>query len=639
MGVDARCVCDREQTSRAAPLLTTSRTSYLHVVLISLATFVSASALDGGGSLSAAQVFTSLSLLNLLIVPMNAFPWVLTGLLEARVSLRRLDEFFAQPLDPGLPLLPPSADEPAAAVQALASCDGSETPLLGVSGRFHIPPSAAAASVLPPAPFVLQLPAGGVMLLPGQLVVVCGEVGSGKSMLLRAMAGELAPAPKRDSSDELGRCCIRTAFTVAPQVPWVRTATVRDNIIFGAAFDAARYAAVLEACALGDDVMRLPLGDATVVSEGTLSGGQKQRIGLARALYDSAPALLLDDPLSALDATVGKAVWLGGVGRAPADASYGAGGASHARQSLLDRESRARIIVTQDLGLISAADIVVVMESGRVTFQGRPANCPPGVLPKAPPGGLVPAISDTVTPAPMQTFVRPNDLLGDSPSNAGMKDEVATATAPDEAEKLTEDEHAEFRQEGVLRRGVVLDYVVAVGTGLCALLLAALTVMQLSRNASDWWMSVWSSAALGGASNSGGGGNGALVRSLAGWGPRHFEAVYVGIACVNVVATAVRSVAFAYAGLRAARLLHDRLLASVAWAPLAFHDATPAGRIINRLSADQYAIDETLPFQANSECAACKCTGIGFGVEGLCVFPTLQFYLPARGGWVAPASC
>lgn len=112
-------------------------------------------------------------------------------------------------------------------------------------------------------------------------------------------------------------------------------------------------------------------------------------------------------------------------------------------------------------------------------------------------------------------------------------------------------------------------------------------------------MSIWSAASAGGG-GSGGGGNGALVRALASWGPRHFELVYVLIACANVVATAVRSVAFAFAGLRAARLLHDRLLASVAWAPMAFHDATPAGRVINRLSADQYAIDETLPFQANS---------------------------------------
>jgi ABC-type bacteriocin/lantibiotic exporter with double-glycine peptidase domain len=79
--------------------------------------------------------------------------------------------------------------------------------------------------------------------------------------------------------------------------------TIRNNILFGSAFNARRYKHVLDACALNPDLKVLDLGDRTEVGEkGTvLSGGQKARISLARAVYSSAKVLLLDDVLSAVE--------------------------------------------------------------------------------------------------------------------------------------------------------------------------------------------------------------------------------------------------------------------------------------------------------------------------------------------------
>jgi ABC-type multidrug transport system fused ATPase/permease subunit len=89
-----------------------------------------------------------------------------------------------------------------------------------------------------------------------------------------------------------------------------QSATVRENITFGRPFDEERYWAAVRASCLEADIQNgLPNGDFTPVGEKgiSLSGGQKQRINVARSIYHDADIILADDPLSALDAHVGKA--------------------------------------------------------------------------------------------------------------------------------------------------------------------------------------------------------------------------------------------------------------------------------------------------------------------------------------------
>jgi len=65
---------------------------------------------------------------------------------------------------------------------------------------------------------------------------------------------------------------------------------------------------VVDACALRSDLEILAQSDLTEIGEKgiNLSGGQKQRVSLARAVYSNRDIYLLDDPLSAVDANVGK---------------------------------------------------------------------------------------------------------------------------------------------------------------------------------------------------------------------------------------------------------------------------------------------------------------------------------------------
>lgn len=87
--------------------------------------------------------------------------------------------------------------------------------------------------------------------------------------------------------------------------------TLRENIIFGTEFDKRKYVEVVDACQLESDLKLMPAGDRTEIGERgiTLSGGQKARLSLARAVYNQSDIILMDDPISALDADVRKKVF------------------------------------------------------------------------------------------------------------------------------------------------------------------------------------------------------------------------------------------------------------------------------------------------------------------------------------------
>ncbi|XP_076254933.1 putative multidrug resistance-associated protein lethal(2)03659 isoform X1 [Rhynchophorus ferrugineus] len=136
-----------------------------------------------------------------------------------------------------------------------------------------------------------------------QLAAVIGPVGSGKTTLLHAILGELQPVS--------GSVEVTGKVSYASQEPWLFVGSVRQNITFGQAFNAKRYYDVVRVCALERDFRLFPYGDRTIVGERgvSLSGGQRARINLARAVYKQADIYLLDDPLSAVDAHVGKQIF------------------------------------------------------------------------------------------------------------------------------------------------------------------------------------------------------------------------------------------------------------------------------------------------------------------------------------------
>lgn len=182
----------------------------------------------------------------------------------------------------------------------------------------------------------------------GKLCAIIGPVGAGKSSLYQLVLGEL---PMQSGNVE-----IHGELSYGSQEPWLFPGTVRNNILFGLPYDKKRYQDVVTHCALLTDFEQLPNGDKTIVGErgSSLSGGQKARISLARAVYKRADIYLLDDPLSAVDAHVGKHLFDEVIGR----------------NGFLARDQATRILITHQVHFLNDADWIVIVEDGRISRQG-----------------------------------------------------------------------------------------------------------------------------------------------------------------------------------------------------------------------------------------------------------------------------
>lgn len=130
----------------------------------------------------------------------------------------------------------------------------------------------------------------------GSLTVLAGPSGCGKTTLLRLLAGLLTP--------ESGQITRADALSYVPQEPHLYNATLFENItLFQQGYDEASVRKALKALCLSEWAEALPQGLMTPLGEGgqSLSQGQRKRLGLARALVQDRPLILLDEPTAALD--------------------------------------------------------------------------------------------------------------------------------------------------------------------------------------------------------------------------------------------------------------------------------------------------------------------------------------------------
>ena len=143
-----------------------------------------------------------------------------------------------------------------------------------------------------------------VKILKGEHIGIIGEVGSGKTCLLNAFINNLKVF---SNNNENGNIKISGKLSFVSQNPWILNATIEENILFFNPKDEERYKKVVSICQLDPDFNILPKGDQTEIGEKglNLSGGQKARLSIARAIYSKADIYIFDDPLSALDAYVG----------------------------------------------------------------------------------------------------------------------------------------------------------------------------------------------------------------------------------------------------------------------------------------------------------------------------------------------
>uniref|UniRef100_A0A8C2H4R1 ABC-type glutathione-S-conjugate transporter n=1 Tax=Cyprinus carpio TaxID=7962 RepID=A0A8C2H4R1_CYPCA len=289
--------------------------------MVALTTFAVYVTVDESNVLDAEKAFVSLSLFNILRFPLNMLPQVISSIVQASVSLKRIQDFLSHD-----ELDPESVDR-----RNNASGNGADI----VNGTFSWAKQDQAT-----------LDNINVMVPQGSLLAVVGHVGCGKTSLVSALLGEM--------EKQEGQISIRGSVAYVPQQAWIQNATLRDNILFGRPYVEQKYRCVLEACALTPDLEVLPGGDQTEIGEKgiNLSGGQRQRVSLARALYSDADVYLLDDPLSAVDAHVAKHIF---------DKVIGPEGAL---------KGKTRILVTHGISFLPQVDNILVMVDGRVSEMG-----------------------------------------------------------------------------------------------------------------------------------------------------------------------------------------------------------------------------------------------------------------------------
>ncbi|XP_078667892.1 ATP-binding cassette sub-family C member 4-like isoform X2 [Branchiostoma floridae x Branchiostoma belcheri] len=404
----------------------------------------------------------------------------------------------------------------------------------------------------------------------GQLFTVVGSVGSGKSSLLSVILGEL-PA-------SCGEVKVDGRVSYASQQAWVFSGTVRQNILFGLPYDHLKYWKVIDCCGLSKDLEVLPNSDLTLVGDRgiTLSGGQKARINLARAVYRDADIYLLDDPLSAVDAKVGRLIF------------------ERCIQGML--KNKLRILVTHQLQYLVNSDQILIMNEGRQLAVGT--------YPELVDQGFV--FSDLVhaakkedgqTVLPSKRLVRRQSSIRSGVVDAvdTIDDEPTGDTAPEEPD--------EDRFEGSVSLRVYWDYLTA-GFGKFGLLLSLVLniVYQGSYVFTDWWLAHWAAKEeeyLNTRTNNSSAQNISEKETIT---PTVVDSsfylyVFTGVTVAVVVLSTVRTLFMFYNCIMASHNLHNSMFHAIIRTPILFFDTNPVGRILNRFSKDMGQLDEQLPWQ------------------------------------------
>uniref|UniRef100_A0A8B9K2Q6 ATP-binding cassette, sub-family C (CFTR/MRP), member 2 n=1 Tax=Astyanax mexicanus TaxID=7994 RepID=A0A8B9K2Q6_ASTMX len=346
-----------------------------------------------------------------------------------------------------------------------------------------------------------------------------------------------------------------------PQQAWVQNATLRDNVLFGSDPDERRFCRVLEACALEPDLDLLPAGVQTEIGEKgiNLSGGQKQRVSLARAVYSSADIYLLDDPLSAVDAHVGKHLFEKVIGP----------------RGLL--KDKTRILVTHGISFLPYVDEIVVLVEGVVSEVGSYSSL------RASKGAFSEFLDTYAKEEDSQDQNQSVLILCSSDSQNRNVPQRSEGDADErKGRRLIESETV---QTGRVKFSVYLQYLSSMGWGYASMFAVVYFIQSLAFIGQNLWLSDWTNDAL---RYPNGSSYPAHIRDMR-------VGAYGGLGVAQGFLVCVGTLLLADGAIHAPRTLHSRLLSNILRAPMLFFDTTPSGRVVNRFAKDMFTVDELIP--------------------------------------------
>ncbi|KAF9285261.1 hypothetical protein BGZ68_004019 [Mortierella alpina] len=534
-----------------------------------------------GNKLEPEIVFPALALFTGLRVPLLVLPYCYSEACDALISVGRIEKFLLA--QEALPLPPVDAAHEYALSIDNADFYWDQLPQKPSASSTNAEPSTEhpdedteeeqrplladqdSESTAAPEikPFLRDI---NIRIPRNSLVAIVGPVGSGKSSLLQAMVGNMNQCK--------GHLVRGASIGYASQTPWIQNATIRDNILFDTPLDEDRYWRVVKACSLERDLEGFKYQDQTLIGERgvNLSGGQKARVSLARSVYYGADTVIMDDPLSAVDAHVGRRLWEDCI--------------------LHELRGKTRIVATHQLHVLPDVDYVICMKDGRVAEQGTFDTL---MTKKGDFYTLMRRHGGHHDETNEDGTLKRRVLLRrqSSAANVAVEDADSLVSEDDECTVLQESEEPlestnippsqvveEERAEGAISSDVYRSYFNLGGRVNWTAIVFLLFLQQGVGVAMNVWLSFWSEDRF----------------HLPTW---TYIDIYVGTAFAQLAVVMLGSFMLVLAVTKSAKVMHDQAFVSVLQSPMSFFDTTPLGRILNRFSKDTDTIDNLLMASIN----------------------------------------
>uniref|UniRef100_A0A8C0P4L6 ATP binding cassette subfamily C member 9 n=1 Tax=Canis lupus familiaris TaxID=9615 RepID=A0A8C0P4L6_CANLF len=557
-----------------------------------LATFVT-HAYASGNNLKPAEAFASLSLFHILVTPLFLLSTVVRFAVKAIISVQKLNEFL---LSDEIGEDSWRTGEGSLPFESCKKHTGVQPKTINRKqpGRYHLDSYEQSTRRLRPIEtedIAIKVTNGyfswgsglatlsniDIRIPTGQLTMIVGQVGCGKSSLLLAILGEMqtlegkvywSNVNESEPSFEATRSRNRYSVAYAAQKPWLLNATVEENITFGSPFNKQRYKAVTDACSLQPDIDLLPFGDQTEIGERgiNLSGGQRQRICVARALYQNTNIVFLDDPFSALDIHLSDHLMQEGI------------------LKFLQDDKRTLVLVTHKLQYLTHADWIIAMKDGSVLREGTLKD----IQTKD-----VELYEHWKTLMNRQDQELEKDMEADQTTlerktlRRAMYSREAKAQMEDEDEEEEEEEDEDDNMSTVMRLRTKMPwktcwrYLTSGGFFLLFLMIFSKLLKHSVIVAIDYWLATWTSEYS--------------INNTGKADQTYYVAGFSILCGAGIFLCLVTSLTVEWMGLTAAKNLHQNLLNKIILGPIRFFDTTPLGLILNRFSADTNIIDQHIP--------------------------------------------
>ncbi|XP_033226561.1 probable multidrug resistance-associated protein lethal(2)03659 [Belonocnema kinseyi] len=387
----------------------------------------------------------------------------------------------------------------------------------------------------------------------GDITAVLGQVGAGKTNLFHAILQEL---PLNS-----GKLEVRGKVVYVSQEPWIFSSSVRKNILFGQSMNKQRYDKVVRVCQLDKDFIRFPHKDQTIIGQNgiNLSGGQRARINLARAVYAEADVYLLDDPLSALDAHVGRSFF---------------------EECICDYlKGKTIILVTHQLQYLNRVDRVYVLSQGTVKFEGSLHELRNSSLEFL-----------SVLQATEEIHDRNEQAANDVKSLMG---EVQSTDFTSELERKDVEEHTTNRKISIW---VYWSYFKEVGSLSFVLLVFGLNLLhQIAASGGNYfilyWVNVKNPMNISTDFN--------YSNDLKGDYRLWYVYIYSGIIVAIVISAYMKFFVFFEMCLQSSKNLHAAMFIHITRATISFFHTNSSEKIIKRFSNDIIVVDRNLPLCMN----------------------------------------